>query len=339
MTSVKKKSCLIIAEAGVNHNGDINLAFDLIDAAKYAGADAVKFQTFIAEEEISELAPKADYQKEHAPVEESQLDMVRKLELNRYQHEQLIKRCQSIGIQFMSSAFDLKSIQLLEDLGMEMHKIPSGEITNLPLLRAIGSCGKPVLLSTGMAQLGEIDAAMAVLIESGMPRDGITLLHCNTEYPTPMDDVNLCAMNSMRDAFKLKVGYSDHTLGAEVAIAAVAMGACVIEKHLTMDRSLRGPDHAASAEPEEFRAMVQAIRNIETAFGDGIKRASPSESKNRVIARKSIVATREISAGELFGSDNLTTKRPGDGISPMKWDDILGQRAKRSFLKDEMIEL
>ena len=343
MKNIKESSCgsacLIIAEAGVNHNGSLELAFNLIDAAKDAGADAVKFQTFIAEEEISKFAPKADYQKEHTSSEESQLDMVKKLELNRSQHEQLIERCRDKNIQFMSSPFDLKSIQLLEELGLETHKIPSGEITNLPYLRAIGRCGKPVLLSTGMAKLGEIEDALAILEESGVARDWITILHCNTEYPTPMEDVNLRAMGTIKDAFKLNVGYSDHTLGSEVAIAAVAMGACVIEKHLTLDKALSGPDHIASAEPEDFRAMVQAIRNLELAFGDGIKRPSPSESKNISIARKSIVAAHDIFTGEVLGAANLTTKRPGSGLSPMKWDAVIGQVAKRNFLADEMIEL
>lgn len=331
--------CFIIAEAGVNHNGSLEKALELVDAAKRAGADAVKFQTFIAEEEISQFAPKAEYQKNSTSAEESQLDMVRKLELDRSQHEELIARCRERGILFLSSAFDLKSIALLRDLGMPLFKVPSGEITNLPYLRAIGRCGMPVILSTGMATMVEIEAALNILLGEGVPRKQITVLHCNTEYPTPMNDVNLLAMLSIKEAFKVDVGYSDHTLGIEVSLAAVALGATVIEKHLTLDCTLPGPDHSASSEPGEFKAMVESIRNLEAAMGDGIKQPSPSETKNMPIARKSIVAACDIKAGELFNESNLTAKRPGFGLSPMLWDSVIGQSAVRDYQKDEMIEL
>lgn len=334
-----KSCCFIIAEAGVNHNGNMEMAYDLIDAAKMAGADAVKFQSFIAEEEISQFAPKAEYQKASTSSDESQLDMVKKLELDRSQHEALIARCREMGIQFLSSPFDLKSIALLQDLKVGLFKVPSGEITNLPYLRAVGRCGKPVILSSGMATMDEIEQALQVLDAEMLSREQITVLHCNTEYPTPMQDVNLRAMLTIRDAFKVNVGYSDHTLGMEVSLAAVALGAKVIEKHLTLDRSLPGPDHSASAEPEEFGAMVKAIRNLESAMGDGIKQPSPSETKNIPIARKSIVAAHDISEGEVLNETNMATKRPGTGISPMKWDQVVGRRAKRNFRKDEMIEL
>ena len=331
--------CFIIAEAGVNHNGRIDLALQLVDAAKDAGVDAVKFQTFIAEEEISKFAPKAEYQKEATTAEESQLEMVKKLELDEGEHERLLQRCRDRGIQFLSSPFDLHSIRLLERLGVEQYKIPSGEITNLPYLRVIGHCGKPVLLSTGMATLGEIEVALSVLEESGVPQNQVTVLHCNTEYPTPMEDVNLRAMCSISTAFEVPVGYSDHTIGSEIAIAAVALGACVIEKHLTLDRTLPGPDHAASVEPCELAALVQAIRNVEIGMGCGVKRPSPSESKNIVIARKSIVAACEIKAGKLLSVNNLTTKRPGGGLSPMQWDQVVGTLANRDYQEDEMVEL
>lgn len=331
--------CFIIAEAGVNHNGSLEKALELVDAAKRAGADAVKFQTFIAEEEISQFAPKAEYQKNSTSAEESQLDMVRKLELDRSQHEELIARCRESEILFLSSAFELKSIALLRDLGMPLFKVPSGEITNLPYLRAIGQCGKPVILSTGMSIMDEIQAALDVLTNEGVPLEQITVLHCNTEYPTPMQDVNLRAMCTIRDTFGVRVGYSDHTLGIEVSLAAVALGATVIEKHLTMDCTLPGPDHSASSEPGEFKAMVESIRNLELAMGNGIKQPSPSESKNIPIARKSIVAACDIEANEILSEANLTAKRPGTGISPMQWDRVVNTSAKRSFKKDEMIEL
>lgn len=331
---------LIIAEAGVNHNGDMALAKELIAAAAAAGADLVKFQTFIAANIISRSAPKAEYQKAATDHQESQQEMVRKLELTRENHVELITECKKQGIGFFSTAFDKDSIDLLEEFGgTEIVKVPSGELTNLPYLRYLTRHGKPVLLSTGMANLGEIEAAINVVEQAGTPRDKITVLHCTTEYPTPMEDVNLRAMVNIGKAFGVSVGYSDHTPGIEVPIAAVALGATVIEKHFTLDRNLPGPDHRASLEPDELNAMVQGIRNIENALGDGIKRPSPSELKNKPIARKSLVAARPIKAGELFSEDNLMAKRPGTGISPMRWDEVIGCAAPRDFSEDELIKL
>lgn len=331
---------LIIAEAGVNHNGDMSLAKELIAAAAEAGADLVKFQTFIAANIISRSAPKAEYQKGATDPQESQQEMVRKLELTRENHMELIAECKKQGIGFFSTAFDQDSIDLLEELGgSDIVKVPSGELTNLPYLRYLTRHGKRVLLSTGMANLGEIEAAINVVEQAGTPRDKITVLHCTTEYPTPMEDVNLRAMVNIGKAFGVSVGYSDHTPGIEVPIAAVALGATVIEKHFTLDRSLPGPDHRASLEPDELKAMVQGIRNIEKALGDGIKRPSPSELKNKPIARKSLVAARPIKAGEAFTEDNLIAKRPGTGISPMQWDEVIGRTAPRDFSEDELIEL
>lgn len=331
---------LIIAEAGVNHNGDITLARKLIAAAADAGADLVKFQTFIAKNIISRSAPKAEYQKSSTDPVESQHDMVQKLELTRANHVELIAECKKQGIGFFSTAFDKDSIDLLEEFDCnEIVKIPSGELTHLPYLRYLTRHGKQVLLSTGMANLGEIEAAIDVIEHAGTPRDKITILHCTTEYPTPMEDVNLRAMVNIGQAFGVKVGYSDHTPGIEVPMAAVALGATVIEKHFTLDRTLPGPDHRASLEPDELKAMVQGIRNIEKALGDGIKRPSPSELKNKPIARKSLVAARPIKAGEYFTEGNLMAKRPGTGISPMQWDNVIGRTAPRDFSEDELIEL
>lgn len=331
---------LIIAEAGVNHNGDIKLAKQLVAAAAEAGADLVKFQSFVASNIISEHAPKADYQKKNTDSSESQKEMIKKLELTRKQHQELITECQANGIGFFSTAFDLNSIDMLESLGaLDIVKVPSGELTNLPYLRHLTRHGKPVLLSTGMAHLGEIEAAINVIEEAGTPRDLITVLHCTTEYPTPMKDVNLRAMVNIGRAFGVKIGYSDHTPGIEIPIAAVAMGASVIEKHFTLDRNLPGPDHSASLEPEELKDMVLAIRNIEEALGDGIKRPSPSEIKNKPIARKSIVAAQPIKKGEPFTENNITAKRPGTGVSPMHWDEILKRTATRDYDNDELIEL
>jgi N,N'-diacetyllegionaminate synthase len=327
----------IIAEAGVNHNGSLEMAMQMVDAAVAAGADAVKFQTFTAEKVIAVNAPKADYQKETTGSDESQWEMVKKLELDETAHIRLYQYCQQKGIQFLSTPFDLESIDLLSRLGLEIFKIPSGEITNLPYLRKLGALGKRLILSTGMANLGEIEDALDVLTETGTPLESITVLHCNTEYPTPFEDVNLRAMLTIGHALGVAVGYSDHTPGTEVAGAAVALGAAVLEKHFTLDRNLPGPDHKASLEPDELKAMVQAIRNIEKALGDGIKRPSPSEVKNRPIARKSLVATQSIKAGELFSADNITAKRPGAGISPMRWDEILGRVAQKDYEKDELI--
>ena len=329
---------LIIAEAGVNHNGDMSLAYQLIDVAAEAGADMVKFQTFSADRLVTAHATKADYQSQTLGELESQHAMLRRLELTRDMHVALIAHCKSRGIQFFSTGFDPKSVDLLAELGQDRFKIPSGEITNLPYLRHIGRYRKPVILSSGMATLGEIEAALDVLDAAGTPRERVTVLHCNTEYPTPMADVNLRAMLTIGDAFGVAVGYSDHTLGLEVPVAATALGASVIEKHFTLDRSLSGPDHKASLEPFELKAMIVAIRNIEQALGDGIKRPSASEAKNKPIARRSLVAARPIRAGEIFDDSNLAAKRPGTGLSPMRWDEVVGRRASRNFAPDELIE-
>ena len=329
----------IIAEAGVNHNGDLGLAKQLIDAAAEAGVDLVKFQTFNADRQATRTAKKADYQNQTANSKESQHQMLRRLELTLDMHRELIAHCAARNIGFFSTGFDIESVDLLVSLGQDRFKIPSGEITNLQYLRHIGQLGKAVILSTGMATLGEIEAAIDVLEQAGAPRANITVLHCTTEYPTPMAEVNLRAMQSIHAAFGVAVGYSAHTPGIEVAIAAVAMGACVIEKHFTLDRNLPGPDHKASLEPEELTAMVAAIRNIEIALGDGIKRLTPSEAKNKPVARKSLVASQAIKAGEIFSAQNITTKRPGAGISPMRWDEVMGRAATRDFAPDELIEL
>lgn len=330
---------LIIAEAGVNHNGDLSLAKELIKVAAESGADYVKFQSFITDKNISRKAPKAEYQKGATDPEESQYDMVRKLELSKTDHLVLVEECKFQGVGFLSTAFDDESFNLLIHLGLDFVKIPSGEITNLCFIRYLTRLGKPVLLSTGMANLGEIEAAIDVIEQAGTPRELITLLHCTTEYPTPMDEVNLSAMANMGKAFGVAIGYSDHTQGIEVSIAAVALGASVIEKHFTLDRSLPGPDHRASLEPEELKAMVSGIRNIERAMGDGIKRPGPSELKNKPIARKSLVAAQPIKVGETFTAENLVAKRPGTGVSPMRWDEVTGRKALRNFDEDELIEL
>jgi N,N'-diacetyllegionaminate synthase len=332
-------SILIIAEAGVNHNGDIALAKQLIDVALEAGADLVKFQTFSADRLATKNAKKADYQISATGQAESQYEMLRRLELNPQMHSELLAYCDSRNIEFFSTAFDIESVDLLVSLGTSLFKIPSGEITNFPYLRHIGQFGKPVLLSTGMSTFGEIEAAIEVLEKAGTPRSLITVLHCTTEYPAPMAEVNLKAMQNIQTTFGVEVGYSDHTAGIEVSIAAAALGATVIEKHFTLDKNLPGPDHKASLEPDELKAMVSAIRNIEIAMGDGIKRLTPSEAINKPIVRKSIVASKVIKAGELFTPDNITTKRPGIGISPMNWQMIIGAIAKRDFKVDEMIEL
>jgi N,N'-diacetyllegionaminate synthase len=330
---------LIIAEAGVNHNGDIELAKQLIDAAAESGADLVKFQTFNADRLVTRTAKKAGYQNQATDSKESQYEMLRRLELSAEMHNELIAHCAARQIGFLSTGFDIESVDLLVSLGQNQFKIPSGEITNLPYLRHIGRLGKVIILSTGMATMDEIEAAIEVLEEAGTHRANITVLHCTTEYPTPMAEVNLCAMQSIHTVFDVAVGYSDHTSGIEVAIAAVALGASVIEKHFTLDRNLPGPDHKASLEPEELKAMVAAIRNIEVALGDGIKRLTPSETKNKPIVRKSLVASQTIKAGEAFSAQNITTKRPGTGISPMRWDEIIGCIAPRDFSVDELIEL
>lgn len=332
-------STLIIAEAGVNHNGDLWVAKQLIDVAAEAGADLVKFQTFKADRLATRAAKKAGYQTQTTGSDESQHEMLRRLELTADMHCELIAHCTARNIGFFSTGFDIESINLLQSLGQDHFKIPSGEITNLPYLRHIGQLGKKVILSTGMATLGEIEAAIDVLVQAGTARAQLTLLHCTTEYPTPMNEVNLRAMQSIHAAFGVTVGYSDHTQGIEVAIAAVVMGASVIEKHFTLDRNLPGPDHKASLEPEELKAMVTAIRNIEVALGDGIKRLTPSEARNKPVARKSLVASQAIKAGEAFSAQNITTKRPGTGVSPMRWDEVIGRAAPRDFVVDELIVL
>lgn len=329
----------IIAEAGVNHNGSLELAMKLVDVAVGAGADAVKFQTFKADKLVSRGAQKAEYQKQTTAAEESQYEMIKKLELDENAHRELIRYCGQKQIMFLSTPFDHDSINLLNNFGMTIFKIPSGEITNLPYLRHIGHLGKEVILSTGMADLGEIEDALAVLMQGGVPKEKITVLHATTEYPCPIEEVNLRAMQTIRAAFGVKVGYSDHTQGIAVPIAAVAMGACVIEKHFTLDRTMEGPDHKASLVPNELNAMVRAIRHIDQALGDGIKKPSKSEIKNIAIARKSIVAARPIKIGESFCTDNITIKRPGNGISPMRWDEVIGRTAPREFSADELIEL
>lgn len=330
---------LIIAEAGVNHNGDIQIAKKMVDVAASAGADFIKFQTFKADRLVTHAAKKADYQIHTLDENESQQEMLRRLELTSDMHKELIEHCVKRDIGFFSTGFDIESIDLLVSFGQDLFKIPSGEITNLPYLRHIGGLGKSILLSTGMAKLGEVEAAIDVLEFAGTSRDNMTVLHCTTEYPAPFADVNLRAMLSIESAFGVAVGYSDHTSGIEVPIAAVALGAAVIEKHFTLDRNLPGPDHKASLEPEGLKAMVEAIRNIEVALGDGIKRIAHSEAKNKPTARKSIVAAVPIRRGDLYTLQNLSTKRPGTGVSPMEWDEIIGRRAVRDFEIDEMIEL
>ena len=329
---------LIIAEAGVNHNGDINMAKRLIDIAANSGADLVKFQTFSADRLVTHGAAKADYQILATDNTESQHDMLRKLELTESMHNELIAHCASQNIGFFSTGFDVESINLLVGLGQELFKIPSGEITNLPYLRHIGKLNTTVILSTGMSNMDEIEAAINVLEESGTHRSKITVLHCTTAYPAPMSDVNLRAMQSIQKKLNVAVGYSDHTLGIEIPIAAVALGATIIEKHFTTDRSLPGPDHKASLEPAELMAMIDGIRNIEKALGDGVKRLMPSEFTNLPIARKSIVASLPIKAGDLYTEHNLTAKRPGTGISPMEWHNLLGSKANRDYLADELID-
>lgn len=330
-------SVFIIAEAGVNHNGSIELAKKLIDVASEAGVDAVKFQTFKAKNLVSKSAVKAEYQKETTDATESQFDMLKKLELDVDTHNELIAYCKIKNIMFLSTPFDHDSINLLNDLGLEIFKIPSGEITNLPYLRHIGSLNKKIILSTGMADIGEIEDALDVLLEAGTSKEKITVLHANTMYPTPMEDVNLRAMVTIGNTFEIPYGYSDHTLGIEVDIAAVAMGATCIEKHFTLDKTMEGPDHKASLEPYELKAMVQGIRNIEKALGSSIKKPSNSETPNRAIARKSIVAFSSIKKGEIFTEDNLTIKRPSGGISPMRWDEIVGTYASKDYSVDELI--
>lgn len=327
----------IIAEAGVNHNGSLETAKRLIDVASEAGADAVKFQTFKAEKLVCKYTRKAEYQMNTTDASETQYDMLKKLELTDIMHKELMAYCEKRNILFLSTPFDMDSIDYLNGIGITMMKIPSGEITNYPYLKKIAQTHKPVILSTGMSTLEEVREAIEVLNKNGS--EDLTVLHCNTEYPTPFNDVNLEVLHTLRDELGVKVGYSDHSMGIEIPIAAVAMGATVIEKHFTLDKGMKGPDHKASLEPEELRAMIRAIRNVEKALGSGLKEPSKSEIKNKVIARKSIVAMTDIAEGDILTEENLTTKRPANGISPMLWEKVIGTAAKRDFKKDELIEI
>ncbi|MHC9543638.1 MAG: N-acetylneuraminate synthase [Vulcanimicrobiota bacterium] len=329
----------IIAEAGVNHNGKLELARRLVDIAAEAGADAVKFQTFVTEKLVSRSAPKASYQKVTTDAGESQFDMIKELELDKVAYSELKNYSNQKGIDFLSSPFDIESIEFLNTLGLNILKIPSGEITNLPYLRKIGSLKKKIIISTGMADLGEIEDALDILIDSGTLRENIIVLHCTTEYPAPIEEINLRAMMTIRDALKVNVGFSDHSPGIEIPLAAAALGASVIEKHFTFDKNMAGPDHRASLDPGELRTMVSSIRNIEKAMGTGIKKPSPSEKKNIAVVRKSIVASRKIEAGESFTEGNITVKRPCNGISPMKWDMVVERKATRRFFEDEVVEI
>ena len=329
----------IIAEAGVNHNGDVSIALDLIDEAAKAGADFIKFQTFKADNIVTKTAKKAQYQIQSGRKSDTQYQMLKRLELNHEMHLILKNRCLDKNIGFLSSAFDLDSMDYLLSLNLPFIKIPSGEITNLPYLRRVGESGKPIILSTGMANIEEIRNALFALVRAGAKKEDITVLHCNSEYPTPLSDVNLLAMVAIKNQFNINIGYSDHTKGIEIAISAVALGATVIEKHFTLNRNLDGPDHKASIQPDELAKMVRYIRNVEVALGDGMKKPSPSESKNVHIIRKSIVAASNIKKGERFTENNLCVKRPGTGVSPMKWDDVLNNYAQRDFRQDELINL
>ena len=334
------KHVLIIAEAGVNHNGSIDLAKQLIDKAVEAGVDIIKFQTFKAEKLVSKAAKQAEYQRRNiGKKDEGQLAMLKKLELSQTDHEELITYCNNKGIRFFSTAFDLDSINYLHSLKMGFWKIPSGEITNYPYLRKIAQYREPVILSTGMCELADIEAALNVLLQFGVKKDQITILHCNTEYPTPFADVNLKAMLEIKEKFGVQIGYSDHTKGIEIPVAAVALGATVIEKHFTLNKNMEGPDHKASLEPDELKSMVSAIRNLELALGSGYKTISESERKNIEIARKSIVASRQIKKGELLTEENLTVKRPGNGINPMRWNEVIGTHAIRTYAEEDLIEL
>jgi len=334
------KKTLIIAEAGVNHNGDIAKAKALIDKGAEAGVDYVKFQTFKAANLVTKQAKRAAYQDKNTQNNDSQYEMLKKLELSQAVHQELIDYCAQKGVKFLSTGFDFESLEFLAGLGITIAKVPSGEITNLPYLRKVAALFPEVILSTGMATIEEIKDAVKVLTDNGVNKDKITVLHCNTEYPTPMEDVNLRAMLHIQQEVGIAIGYSDHTLGIEVPIAAVALGATVIEKHFTLDKTLPGPDHKASLEPEELKAMVMAIRNIEKAVGgSGLKEVSASEAKNKPIARKSIVASKSIKKGDFFTEENITVKRPGIGISPMQWDDVIGKTAKKDFEEDDLIEL
>ena len=329
----------IIAEAGVNHNGKIDLAYKLIDAAVEAGADAIKFQTFIPENVVSRFAKKAEYQQKTTDASESQFEMIKKLALSYDDHKKILKYCENKKIKFLSSPFDLESIDFLNKLGLDIFKIPSGEIINLPYLRRVGSLNKKIIMSSGMANLGEVESALDILTNSGTKKENITILHCTTNYPCPYTEVNLKAMLTLKEAFKLPVGYSDHTLGIEVAVAAVSLGSTVIEKHFTLDKNMEGPDHKASLDPNGLKAIVKAIRNIEEAMGDGIKKPNKSEIEIMKVVRKSIVASKDIKKDEIFSDDNITVKRPGTGISPMRWDEVIGKKAIKDYKEDELIKL
>ena len=332
------KKIFIIGEAGVNHNGDLNLAFKLCDAAREAGVDAVKFQTFKTEKFVTPAAELAAYQKETINTSKTQFDMIKELELSYEDFIKIKNYCDKIGIEFLSTADEEESLDFLLSLGIETMKVSSCDITNLPYLKKIGSLKKNIILSSGMADIGEIEDAVDILVNAGTEKENITILHCNSEYPTPYEDTNLYAMCTIRDAFKMKVGYSDHTLGIEIPIAVAALGATVIEKHFTIDKNLKGPDHSASLDPHELEAMVKAIRNVEKALGSGIKKPSHSELRNKPVMRKSIVAARNIQKGEKLSETNLMVKRSGIGISPMEWDKIIGKIARRAFKEDELIE-
>mgnify|MGYP003290589872 CR=1 FL=1 len=333
-----KNKVMIIAEAGVNHNGSMELARKLVDAAAEAGVDMVKFQTFKAEKLVTIDAEQAEYQQKNTGKSESQYAMLKRLELSEHDHEELIAYCQQKGIRFFSTAFDMESLDYLRSLNLGIWKIPSGEITNYPYLKKIASYGEPVILSSGMCSMDDIQAALDVLTSSGLSKDDIALLHCNTEYPTPWDDVNLKAMPALGEHFGVKFGYSDHTVGIEVPIAATALGATIIEKHFTLDKTLPGPDHRASLEPDELAAMVKAIRHIEQALGSSQKDVTPSEQKNMQVARKSIVAAKDICRGDILLEDCLAVMRPGTGISPMLWNEVVGSVATRDYKKGECIE-
>ena len=332
---------LIIAEAGVNHNGSLEIAKRLVDKAVEAGVDIIKFQTFKAEKLVSKSAKQAEYQKNNIgnAADDSQYNMLKKLELSEQDHQELVDYCNKKGIRFWSTAFDLDSIEYLHTLNLGLWKIPSGEITNYPYIKKIAQFHEPVILSTGMCEMGDISAAMNLLQKYGVQKNQITILHCNTEYPTPYEDVNLLAMQQIKKEFDVAVGYSDHTKGIEVPIAAVALGASVIEKHFTLDRNMEGPDHKASLQPDELKAMVSAIRNIEKALGSGKKTVSESERKNIAIARKSIVAASPIKKGDILTEENLTVKRPGTGVSPMRWEEVVGTKAIRDFNEEDLIEI
>jgi len=337
--SISMKKVFIIAEVGVNHNGSLKIAKKMIDIAKKFGCNAIKFQSFIAESVISKFAPKAEYQMKGTNRKESQLEMVRDLQLDMEQHKQLINYCIKQKIVFISSPFDLESIDMLNKLELKIFKIPSGEITNLPYLKKIGKLKKSLILSTGMSDLKEVRTAIDILRRAGTSKNKITVLHCNSDYPTSAKDVNLLAMITLKKEFGVDIGYSDHTIGIEIPVAAAALGASVIEKHFTLDRTMTGPDHKASLEPTELKTMVNAVRNIEKALGNGIKKPSFSELKNRKVVRKSIVALRSIVKGEIFTESNITVKRPGNGISPMGWDKVIGRRSRKNFKKDELIKI